>query len=196
MVATFEPVVPAGPAKGGGPADRGVAAFDSMSLAGAIAEALINGGLREDAILAGPTWRAVGDTAAAVGKPSWRSAFVVGAGIGRLAALTVHANLLADAPIATAGVAVDARRAYALVLSAHESITQAVATEHGFRPLAATGWDDTALGPAREVGACVLLASANEILTVRAANAAFGAPPALDRTVAPVRQRAALDRNA
>jgi hypothetical protein len=78
-----------------------------VSLAGAIAEALINGGLREDAILAGPTWRAVGDTAAAVGKPSWRRAFVVGAGIGRLAALTVHANLLADAPIATAGVAVD-----------------------------------------------------------------------------------------
>jgi hypothetical protein len=151
-----------------------------MSLAGAIAEALINGGLRKDAIRAGPTWRAVGDTAAAVGKPSWRSAFVVGAGIGRLAALTVHANLLADAPIATAGVAVDARRAYALVLSAHESITQAVATEDGFRLLAATGWDDTALGPAREVGAGVLLASANEILTVRAANAAFGAPPALD----------------
>jgi hypothetical protein len=103
VVATFEPIVRAGAAERRGPADRSVAAFDSLSLTGAIAEALIDGGLREDAILAGPTWRAVGDTAAAVGKPSWRRAFVVGARIGRFAALTVHANLLADALIATAG---------------------------------------------------------------------------------------------
>ena len=137
----------------------------------------------------------MGEASAAVREPACGSAFVLGARISRLAASSGHANLLAEALIATAGVTVGARRAYALVLTAHESIADAVAAEDRFRLAAATGRDITALGAAVVASAGVLLATANEVLVVGAADASFGAAPALDGAFTAVWQGAAFDRN-
>jgi hypothetical protein len=119
---------------------------------------------------------------------------VLGARIGGLAALAVHANLCPGTTAAAVG-AVDAGGTLALVVDADDAITETIATEDRLLLATATRGNRAALGATPEVSAGVLFASADEVLTVRAADAAFGAAAALDRSVTAIGQRAAFDRD-
>jgi hypothetical protein len=185
VIPTFEAVVGTGAAKGRGSADRSIAALDSLGLAGAVPKALVDGALPEDASVSVRARRTVGEAPAAIREPSWGRTFVLGARVGRLAALTIDARFLAATLVATVGVAVDAWRACALVVVADE-LTETATAEDRLFLAAAAGWNWATLGPAPVAGAGVLLAAADEVLAVRAADGSLGAAPALDRPLTPV----------
>ena len=110
------------------------------------------------------TRRAGGDAAAAVWKATRRRAFVPGARIGGLAALAVHANLCTNASIVAAVVAVDSGRTDALVIDADETVHRGNCRKKApasWPPQ--LGWNCTTLRAAPVAGACVFLASADEV---------------------------------
>jgi hypothetical protein len=109
--------------------------------------------------------------------------------------LAVHANLFRAATITAGVITVDSRRTDALVVDADHFAQATAAEERGFLATA-LGWNRTTLGAAPVAGACVFLATTNEILSVRAADRSLRAAATLDRPVTAVRQGAALDRNA
>jgi hypothetical protein len=97
-------------------------------------------------------------------------------------------------PIRTAWIASRPRGADAPVVDAHV-VSKATAAKHGWLRSSAPGRDEAALRPSSEARTRVLGAPASEILTVGSAFGSRRTAPAVDRSVAAVGQRPALDGN-
>ena len=184
-------------ARGGIAADGGLTAFEAPRLTGAIVDALVAQVAGEGAFRAAGAGRAHRLGSAPVGKTTWRRAIVLDAGKTRRAALAVNADLVTNAVYRTPVIAVCAGRADAfIVLAADLVCADTVTAGDGLARLAAASNDSSALGTTRtRSSAGNFLASADEVLPVRSAECSFGTGAALDRTVASVREGAALDRD-